>query len=76
VRVKTPSVLSSQLLGADEGPADGTTLGTLVGPADGLPEGATDGPAEGTVTEGAEVTRSAHMSPADATLAFWRATVV
>jgi hypothetical protein len=42
-----PSVLSSQPVGADEGPADGATLGTLVGPADGLSEGAMDGTVDG-----------------------------
>jgi outer membrane lipoprotein SlyB len=46
-RVRLPSVRSSQPLGADEGPADGTRLGMLVGPADGWAEGATVGPVEG-----------------------------
>jgi hypothetical protein len=46
-RPRMPSVRSSQPLGADEGPADGTRLGVLVGPADGLPEGAADGLVDG-----------------------------
>jgi hypothetical protein len=89
--VKTPSFLSSQPLGADEGPADGTTLGTLVGPADGLPEGATDGPVEGATegpvegllegaTDGTSVDgaalAAAHMPTSDVTVAFWSATAV
>jgi hypothetical protein len=53
-----PSVLSSQPLGADEGPTDGTTLGTLVGPADGLSEGETDGPVE---VEGAALQQAKAM---------------
>jgi hypothetical protein len=48
-RVRLPSVRSSQPLGADEGPADGTRLGILVGPADGRAEGATVGPVVGSV---------------------------
>jgi hypothetical protein len=86
--VKTPSVLSSQPLGADEGPADRATLGTLVGPADGVPEGATvgpvdglsegatDGPVEGRSVDGAALAGSAHMPTSDVTVAFWRATAV
>jgi hypothetical protein len=46
-RVRDPSSRSSQPVGDDEGPADGTKLGILV--ADGRAEGATVGPAEGTL---------------------------
>jgi hypothetical protein len=48
-RMRSPSLRSSQPLGADEGPADGTRLGVLVGPAEGTLLGATVGPAEGTL---------------------------
>jgi hypothetical protein len=62
-RVRSLSERSSQPLGADEGPADGTRLGILVGPADGLPDGlsdgfserVTEGPVEGTAVDGAGV---------------------
>jgi hypothetical protein len=49
LRMRSPSTRSSQSLGADEGPADGTTLEILLGPADARAVGATVGPAEGTL---------------------------
>jgi hypothetical protein len=66
LRIRSPSLRSSQPLGADEGPADGTRLEVLVGPADARAEGATVGPAEGTLL-GATVgpVEGALLGPAD-----------